>query len=751
MHADVCKMHYGNYKFTAEINTGSETGENQLTVWFAEKVGVEHLHLSQFPIDLLLKALQEPMQSHLRTQLEQEKIACQQAFEAELESLQLPFQPPKEEPTKKLSSKVKRQIRQMRQKMNGAVQRLEAEFLKCALLPLDRHCFDLDMLQAASHVFGEARFLRDFYFEETNNHHIKDFCQRFALDEAYRQDVLAGRTHWAKRDALFIRNLLSITGEEILFAKDSSYHCTTREFFHWLDVHCEEILALPEYQRIQEIDSVLAPNVNELDPDIRQAVDFFNLVQGVTIQFSCQGVSGKVHFQGYDLLTVSSHREYGFISFSELGPYAHDAIIALLPSYTSITTDPIPYNFALQLVLRSTGDNLTFRKQLLELARSVVANMEASIHSMWVMNNKIPTLNHRVVENMEKGYNSPPQARHISRWQDTIYPEYCPRTSAPGGIIPSRLDWLCQPEQIEQTLHLLFHLNHWAKAREYLLYDDRQGLYGVKAVVLQQAFRVGAISPIAYIDGLEAFARNYFFDIAIDIAAENFAERLGMSFDGNNTVIDELDLQARKLFAHIMGYEAKTQADSQALDQEQAKSFIGHSLRRLVNQAQSTRQPIPSQELATLFISPTDLLEVHLSRDRYFPSWDELEESEVRQLDPEGLSLIAFQYDSSTAHYVFHLPFRIAEKFLPEQLVRNLQSHASTSRESGTFYGRTITEAESQSCPIANLLRELLVDSSAICPHGLVRKEQHFRSSRAWSIPDWHDDDEDDGAVWYEN
>src|SRR5271157_3137426 len=102
MHADLYNMFYGNYKFTAELDTGSEMGGDQLIVWFAEKVDIEQ----------------------------------------------------------------------------------------------------------ASHVFGEPRFLRDFYFEEASKHHIKDFCQKFALDEAYRQDVLAGRTHWAMRDALFMRNLL---------------------------------------------------------------------------------------------------------------------------------------------------------------------------------------------------------------------------------------------------------------------------------------------------------------------------------------------------------------------------------------------------------------------------------------------------------------------------------------------------------------------------------------------------------------
>src|SRR5205823_5398059 len=160
----------------------------------------------------------------------------------------------------------------------------------------------------------------------------------------------------------------------------------------------------------------------------------------------------------------------------------------------------------------------------------------------------------------------------------------------------------------------LFYLNHWAKAREHLLYDDRQGLYKVKAVMLQQAYKVGAISPVAYIDGSEPFARDYSFDVAIDIAAEVFTDRLAMLFDGKDILTDKFDLDARKLFARIMGYEAKTRADSEALDGERAKTFIRESLQALVDQARSTRQSIPSEELAALFIQPADLFEVHLSR-----------------------------------------------------------------------------------------------------------------------------------------
>ena len=73
-------------------------------------------------------------------------------------------------------------------------------------------------------------------------------------------------------------------------------------------------------------------------------------------------------------------------------------------------------------------------------------------------------LAHRVLEQMEGDWHSTPQTHHIFRWQDTIYPEYCPRTSVPGGILSSRLAWLCQPEQIERTLHLLFYLNQDRKS-----------------------------------------------------------------------------------------------------------------------------------------------------------------------------------------------------------------------------------------------------------------------------------------------
>ena len=37
MRMETDKMYYGNYQFTAELDTGSETGGNQLTIWVKEK------------------------------------------------------------------------------------------------------------------------------------------------------------------------------------------------------------------------------------------------------------------------------------------------------------------------------------------------------------------------------------------------------------------------------------------------------------------------------------------------------------------------------------------------------------------------------------------------------------------------------------------------------------------------------------------------------------------------------------------
>src|SRR6516164_4560574 len=202
-------MYFGTYKFEVELDTGSETGSNQLTVWVAEKLNIDTVPLKQFGVAQLLSALIEPERTRLHDRLEEEKCAFQRSFELEITGLQGQFTGTGEKQGQKYPGKLKRKMRKLREQKKAALQRLEVEFARRELWPLDRRWFDPDTLQAQSHVFSEEYFLRDFYFEEANYPHIRNFCRKFALDEAYRQQVLVGETRWAKRNALFVRNLLA--------------------------------------------------------------------------------------------------------------------------------------------------------------------------------------------------------------------------------------------------------------------------------------------------------------------------------------------------------------------------------------------------------------------------------------------------------------------------------------------------------------------------------------------------------------
>jgi hypothetical protein len=194
------KMYYDNYRFVVEFDSGSETGSNQLTVWAAEKTDIDTVPLKQFAAAQLLSALVEPERSRLHAKLEEERCACQRPFELEIANLQQPFRAAGEKQGQKTPEKVKRKAHKLREQMKSALQRLEVEFARRELWPLDRRWFDHDTLQAHSRVFGEELFLRDFYFEEANDPHIRNFCRKFALDEAYRQQVLAGEAQRAVRE-----------------------------------------------------------------------------------------------------------------------------------------------------------------------------------------------------------------------------------------------------------------------------------------------------------------------------------------------------------------------------------------------------------------------------------------------------------------------------------------------------------------------------------------------------------------------
>lgn len=373
MRMEVDKIYYGNYLFRVELDTGAETGENQLTVWFAEKINTASFPLTRFKPEQLFKALLEPYKSSLHAQLEQEKSQRRKPFQEEIDGLRNSFAASEK---RKVPAKVKRQINDLRRQMNIALKRQEADFTHRAVLPLDRSCFDMEILQSSSNYFEHERFLRDFYFEEASKQYIRNFCRKFANDEIYRQRVLAQEISWSKRNALFLRNLFTLFGEHFHPTDAHEYEKKAHDFFHWINQHYKEILALPEYQKLQQLDNAFMPNANELDPFIRPAVELLNRIPGITTRYSCQGVSGKVQFQGYSLLVVSEHEEYAYVSFAQMEQPAKNIIEGLLSQFPSITNAQLPGTFALWSVLRSTGDNLRFRTELRELAQRALAEAD---------------------------------------------------------------------------------------------------------------------------------------------------------------------------------------------------------------------------------------------------------------------------------------------------------------------------------------------------------------------------------------
>lgn len=330
-----------------------------------------------------------------------------------------------------------------------------------------------------------------------------------------------------------------------------------------------------------------------------------------------------------------------------------------------------------------------------------------------------------------------------------------------AGLTLSQLEALCQADRLERTLCLLFYLNHWAKEREQLFFADRQGLYEVKALLLQYLYVMGAIEAVAYIDGIQGFGKEIDIVIAADLAAEGVVERLEGLSDPDPFMSDIdgcFNQMAYQFYIRMVGQEVPPPTHGEVFDRVQVRQYIFQRLQELEQQARATRQPIPGEELAALCIGPTDLLSVPDRRFYYLEcwnSWNDLDDSDLRKLDPEGLSLIAFLYSSPVSHYVFHLPMRVAESFLPPEKLHALQNTPANSRESGEYYGRAVTESESLQYPIQEILHELGVNSAALCPHLLGSKQEYVKAQtdyshweEDWSYNDEDEDEDEDYLVW---
>lgn len=158
-----------------------------------------------------------------------------------------------------------------------------------------------------------------------------------------------------------------------------------------------------------------------------------------------------------------------------------------------------------------------------------------------------------------------------------------------AGLTPSRLEQLCRPGQIEDTLRLLFALNHWAKARERLFFADRQGLYLVKAAIVRQAYLVDLVQARAYIDGREESGADLSFDLAADIASESFLWRLAEIADRfererAERQEDTCDRLVHQLYTRITGRESISLDEVETLEIARVHEYILECLRDLEQQ-----------------------------------------------------------------------------------------------------------------------------------------------------------------------
>ena len=186
MHVIINRIHFGNFRFILELEAGPEIEEpGQLTLWVAEKIDVQTIPLREFTLEQLLYSVKEPLRSDLYLQLETEKQSLQQTFTEKI-SASFTFSEQKHS-----SDKVGYKTRELRLQQKKALLHLEQSFRQNELRSLDRTQYDLETLQAESHLFSEERFLHHFRDQEVDDAEIRQFCFQFAFDPVKRAEILA--------------------------------------------------------------------------------------------------------------------------------------------------------------------------------------------------------------------------------------------------------------------------------------------------------------------------------------------------------------------------------------------------------------------------------------------------------------------------------------------------------------------------------------------------------------------------------
>jgi len=231
--------------------------------------------------------------------------------------------------------------------------------------------------------FDEPRRLRSFYFGDASERHIAHFVHQYATDRAYRAEVDAGTTTWAVRDALFERNAHALVDSPAGLAasgRRGGWAALAETWWRWIGAHAAAIAALPEYRRLQQLDTAQDPHATELDPEIAASVVAWNDVPGVVTRFSCQGVSGTLAYEGRRLLVPSYHEPLAYIQFARHHEPVASLVEELAPAYPDVAlswgvgTDPRCIH---RLLSVGSDHHVGFRAASAQLASAVLARVRA--------------------------------------------------------------------------------------------------------------------------------------------------------------------------------------------------------------------------------------------------------------------------------------------------------------------------------------------------------------------------------------
>lgn len=356
----------GDYQFQIGYDSGNECGLDQRDVAASRRLQLDEIDLSTLPGRCLLEAYAGPDR-------EVRLIAWRSAEEA----VHTRYKQARRAPRANSNTLLRQEKRELKQHEKALAEQL-GQF--------DRSLFDQEKLTRSIQHFTDAHMIRSFYYEEVHFAHMRNFCQKYATDPAYRQAVENGSVPWVERNAIFVKNLWSPSFRDQLASLDAAAaDAVIKELWHWLGRVSTAITALPEYRQLKQLDMVPTPPSAHppFDPGIREAVDAWNALPGVETKFSCQGVSGTITYEGRRLLVPCSHDEFAYIVFARLGDPVIAALDVLLPTFPAIRATPFwgvvgPHDVAPRKYrhLQSSGDNLLYRREMVRLAYHIQEYLE---------------------------------------------------------------------------------------------------------------------------------------------------------------------------------------------------------------------------------------------------------------------------------------------------------------------------------------------------------------------------------------